>query len=101
MDPPAMISAPDATEPSTVTSPSGKTTDCPERTGLSISKDAAFFGIGAGLADGGAGLAGGLGCGSGLTAVSAQCALRSLGGSFVVVSLTSTPSSPSTRMPSP
>lgn len=33
MDPPATISAPEATDPMIVTSPSGKITDCPDRTG--------------------------------------------------------------------
>ena len=33
MEPPATISAPEATEPMMVTSPSGKTIDWPERTG--------------------------------------------------------------------
>ena len=40
MDPPATTSAPDATEPSTVTSPDGKFTNWPERTEVSNSKDA-------------------------------------------------------------
>src|SRR5258708_29040293 len=35
IEPPAMTSAPEPTEPRTVTSPSGKNTDCPERTGVS------------------------------------------------------------------
>ncbi len=35
IDPPATSSAPEPTEPSTVTSPSGKKIDCPERIGLS------------------------------------------------------------------
>ena len=39
MDPPATISAPDETEPSTVTSPLGKATDWPDRIGVSISKE--------------------------------------------------------------
>ena len=37
---PATIPAPDPTEPSTVTSPSTNTTDCPEPTGVSIKSDA-------------------------------------------------------------
>jgi hypothetical protein len=40
MEPPATISAPEPTEPSTVTSPSGNTTDWPERTGLSSISEA-------------------------------------------------------------
>ena len=43
MDPPATISAPDPTEPSTVTSPSGKMIDWPERTGWSSSSELDFF----------------------------------------------------------
>src|SRR5881392_4021436 len=42
MEPPATISAPDPTEPSTVTSPSVKMIDWPERTGLSSSNELAF-----------------------------------------------------------
>ena len=49
-----MISAPDATEPTMVTSPSGKMIDWPERTGLSSSSEA-----GVGFAGGPAGAAGG------------------------------------------
>ena len=49
-----MISAPEATEPTTVTSPSGKMIDWPERTGLSSSSEA-----GVGFAGGPAGVAGG------------------------------------------
>src|SRR5579872_6423970 len=46
IEPAATISAPEATEPSTVTSPNGNTTDWPERTGLSISMDAGCGGGG-------------------------------------------------------
>ena len=49
-----MTSAPEATEPTTVTSPSGKMIDWPERTGLSRSSEA-----GVGFAGGPAGAAGG------------------------------------------
>jgi len=48
IDPPATISAPEPTEPSTVTSPSVKTIDWPERTGLSSSSEVGF-GLGSSL----------------------------------------------------
>src|SRR5215210_3171122 len=48
IDPPATISAPEATEPMTVTSPSRNTTDWPDRTGLSSCKEDCCFGAGAG-----------------------------------------------------
>src|SRR5262245_35884008 len=57
-----MISAPDATEPSTVTSPCGKTTDWPERTGLSSTSELGSCAAGAGA---GAGAGGGEGGGGG------------------------------------
>ena len=42
MEPPATISAPEPTEPSTVTSPSMNTIDWPDRTGLSRSNEVGF-----------------------------------------------------------
>src|SRR6202158_4862688 len=39
MDPPAITSAPDAIDPTTVTSPPGKITDCPDRMGASSKSD--------------------------------------------------------------
>ena len=39
MEPPAITSAPDATGPMIVTSPSSKTIDWPERTGRSINNE--------------------------------------------------------------
>ena len=45
IDPPATTSAPDATDPTTVTSPSGKKSDCPDRTGwVTNIEGKAFFG---------------------------------------------------------
>src|SRR3984893_4094989 len=41
MDPPAITSAPDAIDPTTVTSPRGKITDCPDRMGASSKSDVA------------------------------------------------------------
>src|SRR6476660_5387606 len=48
MEPPATSSAPEPTEPSTVTSPSGKKIDCPERTGSS-KRSVVGFGRGSAL----------------------------------------------------
>src|SRR5436309_6097338 len=66
IEPAATISAPEATEPSTVTSPNGNTTDCPERIGLSIKSEA---GCG-----GGGGAAGALAGSAAATALEAAAA---------------------------